>query len=95
MPIVYMEEPDVVGVSHLHLVLSHPGQVINDYNFCQLFSKAWIHAMTTTNDYNQYVIVISPLRVLYPDLQTRLTRAAKHPSGSVCKWILHDKGCYN
>ena len=22
--------------------ISHPGQVINDYNFCRLFSKAWI-----------------------------------------------------
>ena len=28
---------------------SHPGQVINDYNFCRLFSKAWLESMTTSN----------------------------------------------
>ena len=29
--------------------ISHPGQVVNDYNFCRLFSKAWIESMTTSN----------------------------------------------
>lgn len=25
---------------------SHPGQVVNDYNFFRLFSKAWLESMT-------------------------------------------------
>ena len=29
--------------------VSHPGQVISCYNFCQLFSKAWIESMTASN----------------------------------------------
>ena len=29
--------------------ISHQGQVINDYNFCRLFSKVWIESMTTSN----------------------------------------------
>ena len=29
--------------------VSHPGRVINDYNFCSLFSKAWIESMTCVN----------------------------------------------
>ena len=29
--------------------ISHPGQVICDYNFCRLFSKAWLESMTTSN----------------------------------------------
>lgn len=29
--------------------VSHPGKVVNDFNFCQLFSKAWIESMTTMN----------------------------------------------
>ena len=29
--------------------VSHPGQVISDYNFCRLFSKAWLESMTTSN----------------------------------------------
>ena len=29
--------------------ISHPGQVISDYNFCRLFSKAWLESMTTSN----------------------------------------------
>ena len=28
---------------------SHPGQVVNDYNFCRPFSKAWLESMTTRN----------------------------------------------
>ena len=35
-------------VCHDYLV-SHPGQVINPYNFVRLFSKAWIESMTTSN----------------------------------------------
>ena len=31
-----------------HLV-SHPGQVVNPYNFVRLFSKAWVESMTVTN----------------------------------------------
>ena len=27
---------------------SHPGQVVNDYNFCRLFSNAWLESMTTS-----------------------------------------------
>ena len=30
-------------------MISHPGQVINEYNFCRLFSKAWLESMTTSN----------------------------------------------
>ena len=30
-------------------VISHPGKVINKYNFCHLFSKAWLESMTTVN----------------------------------------------
>ena len=26
--------------------VTHPGQVVNEYNFCQLFSKAWLESMT-------------------------------------------------
>ena len=26
--------------------ITHPGQVVNEYNFCQLFSKAWLESMT-------------------------------------------------
>ena len=33
---------------HDYLV-SHPGQVINTYNFVRLFSKAWIESMTASN----------------------------------------------
>ena len=29
--------------------ISHPGQVVNSYNFCQLFSKAWVESMTAVN----------------------------------------------
>ena len=29
--------------------VSHPGQVVNQYNFCRLFSKAWIEGMTAIN----------------------------------------------
>ena len=29
--------------------VSHPGKVVSDFNFCQLFSKAWIESMTTMN----------------------------------------------
>ena len=29
--------------------VSHPGRVVNDYNFCTLFSKAWIESMTCVN----------------------------------------------
>ncbi len=35
-------------VCHDYLV-SHPGQVINTYNFVRLFSKAWIESMTASN----------------------------------------------
>ena len=28
---------------------SHPGKVINDYNFCRIFSKAWLESMTISN----------------------------------------------
>ena len=35
-------------VCHDYLV-SHPGQVINPYNFVRLFSKAWIESMTASN----------------------------------------------
>ena len=28
---------------------SHPGKVINDYNFCCIFSKAWLESMTISN----------------------------------------------
>ena len=35
-------------VCHDYLV-SHPGQVINPYNFVELFSKAWIESMTPSN----------------------------------------------
>ena len=28
---------------------SHPVKVINDYNFCRIFSKAWLESMTTSN----------------------------------------------
>ena len=30
-------------------LVSHPGQVINPYNFVRLFSKAWIESMTASN----------------------------------------------
>ena len=26
--------------------ITHPGQKVNEYNFCQLFSKAWLESMT-------------------------------------------------
>ena len=29
--------------------ISHPGQVVNHYNFCRLFSKAWVESMTAVN----------------------------------------------
>ena len=29
--------------------VSHPGQVVNYYNFCSLFSKAWVESMTCIN----------------------------------------------
>ena len=29
--------------------VSHPGRVVNHYNFCSLFSKAWIKSMTCVN----------------------------------------------
>ena len=29
--------------------VSHPGQVVTQYNFCRLFSKAWVEAMTPMN----------------------------------------------
>ena len=29
--------------------ISHPGKVINDYNFCRIFSKAWLESMTISN----------------------------------------------
>ena len=29
--------------------VSHPGQVVNRYNFCSLFNKAWIESMTCVN----------------------------------------------
>ena len=29
--------------------ISHPGQVVNTYNFCRLFSKAWVESMTDAN----------------------------------------------
>ena len=29
--------------------VSHPGRVVNHYNFCSLFSKAWIESMTCVN----------------------------------------------
>ena len=35
-------------VCHDYL-LSHPGHVINPYNFVQLFSKAWLESMTAAN----------------------------------------------
>ena len=30
-------------------VISHPGKVVNEYNFCSLLSKAWLESMTTVN----------------------------------------------
>ena len=29
--------------------VSHPGRVVTQYNFCRLFSKAWVEAMTVAN----------------------------------------------
>lgn len=29
--------------------VSHPGRVVTQYNFCRLFSKAWVEAMTAVN----------------------------------------------
>ena len=29
--------------------VSHPGHIVNYYNFCSLFSKAWIESMTSVN----------------------------------------------
>ena len=29
--------------------VSHPGQVVTQYNFCKLFSKSWVEAMTPKN----------------------------------------------
>ena len=29
--------------------VSHPGQVVTQYNFCRLFSKAWVESMTPVN----------------------------------------------
>lgn len=31
---------------------SHPRKVINDYNFCRIFSKAWLESMTISNIYS-------------------------------------------
>ena len=36
------------GVCH-DFQISHPGHVVNYYNFCSLFSKAWIESMTCIN----------------------------------------------
>ena len=30
-------------------LISHPGQVVNNYIFCRLFSKAWVESMTAVN----------------------------------------------
>ena len=29
--------------------ISHPGQAVNSYNFCRLFSKAWVESMIAVN----------------------------------------------
>ena len=39
-----------------------------------------------------YVIVISPLKVLYPDIETQLMRARSAQVGVSVSWILHDTG---
>ena len=32
-----------------YFVISQPGKVVNEYNFCSLLSKAWLESMTTVN----------------------------------------------